>query len=68
MRRWHHEGGRCEVAVSFAFERHDADGDGAIDNNEATGLFAAMGFAPKKIGVAFQRVDHDHDGKMTVEE
>ena len=68
MRRRHHEGGGCEVAVSFAFERHDADGNGAIDNSEATGLFDVMGFAPEKIGVTFERVDHNHDGKMTVEE
>jgi len=58
----------CEVAVSFAFERNDANGDGAIDNNEATGLFVAMGFVPEKIGAAFERVDHNHNGTMTVEE
>ena len=61
-------GGGCEVGLAFAFARHDADGDGAIDAKEAIGLLAAVEIDAAKMGAMFADVDKDHDGKMTVEE
>ena len=54
--------------MPFAFERHDADGDGEIDAYEAMGLLAAIGFEAEKMGAAFENVDRNHDGKMTAQE
>jgi cysteine-rich repeat protein len=61
-------GGGCEVAAAFAFERHDADGDGAIDILEAPGLLEALGIEGEARGRTFHNVDSDFDGKLTLEE
>ena len=61
-------GGGCEVGVASAIARHDADGDGAINAQEAIEFFAAVQIEAAKMGAMFVRVDSNHDGKMTVEE
>lgn len=58
-------GGGCELGLSFAFGRHDADGDAAIDAQESRGLLAAMGVTGDEMGVKFEDVDRNHDRKMT---
>ena len=60
--------GGCEVGVKFGFARHDADGDNAIDAQEAIGLFAAFGVDAEMMGATFANVDKDYDGKMTLAE
>jgi len=60
--------GGCEVAVDAAFERYDADLDGAIDAQEAQGMFAAIGINLEAMGGKFEQVDGNHDGKMTMDE
>jgi len=61
-------GGGCEVGASFAFGRHDADGNAAIDAHEARGLLAAMGVPGDEMGANFEGVDRNHDGTMTLGE
>ena len=61
-------GGGCEIAAAFAFERHDADTDGFIDVLEAPGLLAALGLEAETRGHAFENVDSNFDGKLTLEE
>ena len=60
--------GGCELAVDAAFERHDADHDGAIGAQEAQGMFAAIGIDVEAMGGKFEHVDSNHDGKMTMDE
>jgi len=59
---------RChphEVGVSFAFGRHDANGDTVIDAQESRGLLAAMGVTGDTMGDMFEDVDLNHDRKVT---
>ena len=60
--------GGCEVNMSLAFGRHDADGDGKINAQEAIGLLRAVGIGEDALGKKFETVDADADGKMTLAE
>jgi hypothetical protein len=43
--------------VSFAFGRHDANGDATIDAQDHRGLLAAMGVTGDAMCVKFEDVD-----------
>jgi len=50
--------------VSLSFARHDEDGDGELDVNEAQGVFEATGLDP----ALFDDIDTSKDGKISLGE
>jgi len=46
----------------------DVDGDGMLDQREVTTMLGAYGVPAAEAGETFARLDHDHDGRLTIQE
>ena len=56
------------MPVSYAFARFDGDKDGKLNMVEAQNVFAAVGLERDSMADAFQQMDTDDNGKISMEE
>ena len=62
--------GKPKLVSQISFEKHDTDGDGALDATELKSLCHSLGhnYSDAEIQMALRKMDHDGDGKLQFDE